>query len=315
MDPKISVIVPVYKAENYLHRCVDSILAQTFTNFEVLLIDDGSPDKSGEICDEYALKDSRVRVIHQANGGVTMARFTGVNNVGNSEFITFVDADDLLPNTALNDLYMTSDADCDIIVGSYDKNYRIYSDCFISSDEYSRKLLSDEMHSEPWARLFRKSLFNVEVFNLSRRIVVGEDLIMNLRLSFINCRDVKIVKSVVYCYNDIPTSVMNTFNYNVDYLLQLYHLEKSTIPSSKMDIYMPSCIKGFLNKKNYLIEHYYYYKEWRKTDLHQELLDDISRYGYRLSLYLKLFLFFSNPISGMFHLIFRRVFNVFRIIR
>ena len=69
MIPKISVIVPAYNVEKYLHRCIDSILAQTFTDFEVLLIDDGSKDKSGEICDEYAKKDIRVKVFHKENGG------------------------------------------------------------------------------------------------------------------------------------------------------------------------------------------------------------------------------------------------------
>ena len=70
----VSIIVPVYKAEAYLHRCVDSILAQTFTNWELLLIDDGSPDRSGAICDEYASKDARIRVFHKENGGVSSAR-------------------------------------------------------------------------------------------------------------------------------------------------------------------------------------------------------------------------------------------------
>ena len=77
--PKISIIVPVYKAEKYLNRCVDSILAQTFTDWELLLIDDGSPDRSGEICDEYAKKDSRIRVIHKENGGVSSARQRGLD--------------------------------------------------------------------------------------------------------------------------------------------------------------------------------------------------------------------------------------------
>ena len=76
--PKVSVIVPVYKAEAYLYRCVDSLLMQTFTNFEILLIDDGSPDRSGEICDEYARKDTRVRVFHKENGGVSSARNLGL---------------------------------------------------------------------------------------------------------------------------------------------------------------------------------------------------------------------------------------------
>lgn len=79
--PKISVIVPVYKAEQYLPRCIDRILAQKFTDFELLLIDDGSPDKSGAICDEYAQKDKRIRVFHKENGGVSSARNYGLMHV------------------------------------------------------------------------------------------------------------------------------------------------------------------------------------------------------------------------------------------
>lgn len=79
-NPKISVIVPIYNTEKYLHRCVDSILSQTFTDFELLLIDDGSTDSSGAICDEYAVMDSRVRVFHKENGGVSSARNLGIGN-------------------------------------------------------------------------------------------------------------------------------------------------------------------------------------------------------------------------------------------
>lgn len=77
-SPKVSIIVPVYNVEKYLHRCVDSILLQTFTDFELLLIDDGSTDKSVDICDKYALKDSRIRVFHKKNGGVSSARNLGI---------------------------------------------------------------------------------------------------------------------------------------------------------------------------------------------------------------------------------------------
>ena len=79
MNPKISVIVPVYNVEKYLCRCIDSILAQTFTDFELLLIDDGSKDSSGEICEEYAGKDARIRVFHKQNGGVSTARNLGID--------------------------------------------------------------------------------------------------------------------------------------------------------------------------------------------------------------------------------------------
>ena len=101
--PQISVIVPVYKVEAYLHRCVDSILAQTFQDFEVLLVDDGSPDRSGEICDEYAKKDKRVRVFHKENGGVSSARNLGIQKA-NSQYICFVDSDDFVGIDYLNHL-------------------------------------------------------------------------------------------------------------------------------------------------------------------------------------------------------------------
>lgn len=79
-QPLVTIIVPVYKVEKYLRRCLDSITAQTYTNFEVILVDDGSPDRCGEICDEYAVKDRRFRVIHQRNGGLSAARNAGLND-------------------------------------------------------------------------------------------------------------------------------------------------------------------------------------------------------------------------------------------
>lgn len=94
---QISVIVPVYRVEKYIHRCVDSILAQTFTNFELILVDDGSTDNCGVICDEYAQKDSRIVVIHQANGGLSAARNAGIDWAfanSDSEWLAFVDSDD-----------------------------------------------------------------------------------------------------------------------------------------------------------------------------------------------------------------------------
>ena len=91
--PVLSIIVPVYNVEKYLARCIDSILAQTFTDFELILVDDGSTDNSGEICDEYAGKDPRIIVIHKENGGVSSARNHGLD-IARGEYITFVDSDD-----------------------------------------------------------------------------------------------------------------------------------------------------------------------------------------------------------------------------
>lgn len=96
--PKISVIVPIYRVEAYLAECMDSILSQTYQDFELILVDDGSPDNCGAICDEYAEKDSRIRVIHQKNGGLSAARNAGLD-IAQGEYVTFVDSDDVLhPN-------------------------------------------------------------------------------------------------------------------------------------------------------------------------------------------------------------------------
>lgn len=103
MNPKISIIVPVYNVEKYLRECLDSIISQTFTDWECLLIDDGSPDKSGEICDEYAAKDSRIRVFHKENGGVSSARNVGLDNT-TGKYITFIDSDDLILPSMLEEL-------------------------------------------------------------------------------------------------------------------------------------------------------------------------------------------------------------------
>ena len=118
--PKVSVIVPVYKAEAYLHRCVDSLLAQTFQDFEILLVDDGSPDRSGEICDDYARQDRRVRVFHKENGGVSSARNLGLDEC-RGEWVVFVDADDYVDE---NYLYIdTRFYGADVIEKSYSVIY------------------------------------------------------------------------------------------------------------------------------------------------------------------------------------------------
>lgn len=101
--PKISIIVPVYNVEEYIHRCIDSILAQTFKEFELILVDDGSPDQSGKICDEYARNDNRIRVIHKKNGGLSDARNAGIA-VAQGDYFGFVDSDDYIESDMYEEL-------------------------------------------------------------------------------------------------------------------------------------------------------------------------------------------------------------------
>lgn len=117
---KISVIVPVYKAEKYLDECINSVLLQTYSDFELVLVDDGSPDKSGEICDRYAQNDERIKVFHQKNAGVCVARNKGLE-LSSGDYYTFLDSDDTLSKYALEVLYKDiAENDADMAIGAVD---------------------------------------------------------------------------------------------------------------------------------------------------------------------------------------------------
>lgn len=115
----VSVIVPVYKVEKYLHRCIDSIINQTYKNLEIILVDDGSPDNCGKICDEYAEKDNRIKVIHKSNGGLSSARNAGLD-VANGDYVYFVDSDDYIDTKLVEDnLNLAIEHDADMVCFNY----------------------------------------------------------------------------------------------------------------------------------------------------------------------------------------------------
>ena len=117
---KISVIVPIYNVEQYLYQCIDSIIAQTYTNLEIILVDDGSTDSSGEICDKYASVDCRIVVIHKKNGGLSEARNAGIN-VATGDYIGFVDSDDyIFPDTYRGMIEACENNNCEIAVCARD---------------------------------------------------------------------------------------------------------------------------------------------------------------------------------------------------
>lgn len=175
----ISVIVPIYNSENYLHRCIDSILIQSYTNFELLLIDDGSKDNSGCICEEYALKDSRVRVFHKENGGVSSARNLGLDNV-NGEWVTFVDSDDwvsenyfsLFCNNCLSDLVV-----CGYKIDKKSGPFIGYNqiNTVEGIKEHLSKHLSDVIYRCPWGKFFRNIIIKQNKLRFDERLTFAED--------------------------------------------------------------------------------------------------------------------------------------------
>lgn len=169
--PRISVIVPVYNVEKYLNKCIDSILEQTFTDFELILIDDGSPDQCGMICDAYAAGDSRVKVIHQNNKGLSGARNTGIDQM-KGDYVTFIDSDDYIHPEMLERFWRAAreqDADvcvCQFVRVTEDKtefqttpemNMRAYSGREACFQLYSENGVA---FTTAWGKLYRSILWN-----------------------------------------------------------------------------------------------------------------------------------------------------------
>lgn len=164
-NPKISIISPVYNVEKYIHRCVDSIIAQTFTDWELILVDDGSTDTSGTICDQYASQDSRIRVIHKQNGGVSAARQTGLD-ASQGEYVIHADPDDWVEPTMLEELYAKAKAeDADMVICDYytnSGNSQSYIMQFVSEDPYTtmRRILCGEgVLGSLWNKLIKRFVF------------------------------------------------------------------------------------------------------------------------------------------------------------
>lgn len=197
--PCISIICPIYQSESYLSRCVDSILNQTFPDFELLLINDGSPDRSGALCDQYAAIDGRVRVFHKKNGGVSSARQVGIDNVA-GEYTIQIDPDDWVEPTMLQDLYEKAKADnadvvmCDhyIDYGKYTRyknnkpanlnHIRVVKDLFYIADgSLSNKLIKYSCYKNP--KLLR---FPVGMNQFEDLIMCIQILVNPVKVSYVN---------------------------------------------------------------------------------------------------------------------------------
>jgi glycosyltransferase involved in cell wall biosynthesis len=179
-NPKISVIVPVYNVEKYIQKCVGSIIGQAYSNLEIILVDDGSPDNSGQMCDEYAATDSRITVIHKQNGGVSSARNAGLD-VATGEYVVFVDADDYLAEDYMQ--YMLS------LVANTRAEFCLSKHCFMivgeeqiaedivkiyNPDEATALLLSPDVMVGCWNKIYKRSL--IGDLRFSEKLFFGEGL-------------------------------------------------------------------------------------------------------------------------------------------
>lgn len=230
---KISVIIPVYKVEQYLRQCMDSVVNQTYKNLEIILIDDGSPDGCGAICDEYAAKDERIRLVHQENKGLSVARNVGMG-MATGKWISFVDSDDWCELDMYEKVIASAEEnDVDIAMyGSYRNNgenqfeNQVFENDFVTDDEnYIFKLQLSALNwhygpekthwrqGYPWDKLYKASLITDNNLSFASHIRADEDIVFNLH-AFHFAKKVSYTNHPLYHYRYNPTSIGYKFTPN-----------------------------------------------------------------------------------------------------
>lgn len=225
--PLVSVIVPVYNTAEYVEECIQSILSQSYKGIELILVNDGSTDDSGDICMRYADR-SNVQYIVQENQGVSAARLRGVEEAG-GEWLMFVDADDILPRDAV-ELLVSKTEGSDIVVGGNQHNVVKNEPDFIERDAYLIRMYERHFTCFITSKLFRRSLFEQDSVCIPRHFVWAEDYLMNLRLAALNAKPVRICHSPVYYRReDNANSACHTFEFPLDYFIPFAHFAEGLV--------------------------------------------------------------------------------------
>jgi glycosyltransferase involved in cell wall biosynthesis len=241
-NPKISVIVPVYNVEEYLPKCIDSILDQSYSDFELLLIDDGSNDNSGVICDDYAKKDIRIRVFHKKNGGVSSARNMGLDNIL-GDYICFADSDDYVGQNYLYDMFSENEG-YDFIVSGLCNEYvqnetsdiQYPSECVCADRSAIGKILptleKKRLMSGVNSKLFKRNIIEETKQRFDEEFSYGEDILFVLRY-IENIFNMITVKSAEYYYmhRNVVSLSKKRYSYEIEsnWCQAMFHLYKIII--------------------------------------------------------------------------------------
>lgn len=208
----ISIIIPVYNVEEFVGRCIESAIAQTYKDIEIVLVDDGSTDSSGKICDEYSKKDCRIKVIHKQNGGLVSARRAGVKE-SSGEYIYHLDGDDYISEDAIEQLYQKAITDgADLVRGNYMSVNEYGHEITRLSTNFStvQEWLCDILKKGIWSicnSLIKKDIYKLSV-SVPEGISLGEDCIASLQLG-LNVKKVSCIDSYTYFYLIRSSSMMN----------------------------------------------------------------------------------------------------------
>lgn len=275
-NAKISIIVPIYNAEKTINRCIDSVLKQTYTNFELIIINDGSLDKSDKICENYARKDSRIQVIHKKNGGVSSARNIGIN-LTTGEYITFIDSDDYILEHFLEHLISVK---ADLVVSGFkdmphpNGNETYLPDALYKNNDITTFLnreIDSMLFKSPWGKLFKTDLIRKNNLSFDENISFGEDSVFMLQYLCL-CTSIAITSHTDYRYF-VPTFSKyqishSNFRYTIQKkifefkkLKEIKKLTKNTYLSTELHSIVSRLLATEINKK-YTITGY---KEFKQT--------------------------------------------------
>ncbi len=303
MNPKISVIVPIFKVEKYLSRCVDSLINQTYKNIEIILVDDGSPDKCPEICDDYAKKDNRIMVVHKKNGGLSDARNVGMKLIS-GELTSFIDSDDYVSLDFFETLYNTmvlenSDiVECNVVkfyedslFDNYDDDLKITN--YNTINGLSALISQSSFHQHVWNKLYKSKLILDIPYAVGK---LNEDEFWTYQI-FGRAKKITKINKTMYYYFQRESSIMGN-KYN---LRRLDALEAKSIRQkyiehnfrelsyqAKVDFFA-SCIFACQSSMKYLSSKdkkvakrkiKLYYQENKLTKEEIEMLDEENRFWF-----------------------------------
>jgi glycosyltransferase involved in cell wall biosynthesis len=245
--PVLSIIVPIYKVESYLRKCIDSILTQTFTDFELILIDDGSPDNCPQICEEYKILDKRVILVHKENGGLSEARNYGLN-IARGDYLGFVDSDDYIASTMYEVMINAiKETGSDMV---FCDNLRVSSDgittqswggeakCY-SHEEAMYALLTDKINSQAWNKLYKRDLFKEIRYPKGR---IYEDIATTYKYVH-RCHKIAYIKTPLYYYTLRGDSICFTRNADRDYHIFLGFKERYEFAKEEYPQFVDECLK------------------------------------------------------------------------
>lgn len=236
--PLVSVIIPVYNVEKYISKCIESVLYQSYENYEIILVNDGSTDKSGEICEHYTSKDSRIKVHHKMNGGVSSARNEAMKYC-KGKFLTFIDSDDYIGQNFLSELIKRQQSsNADIVIGAETKvfNNRVESHHFPEiiidragfSDLFTKYAL--QKRCSPWGKLLKSDIIKDNGLKFNEQIHLGEDIIFILCYLY-NCNKIAFISSSEYYYIQRVGSLTKKINHFTSEIagLNVYNNKKNKI--------------------------------------------------------------------------------------